>query len=278
MHVRAFALGKPVAAQKAIEREADTVQLFASNPRQWKLPNIDADADQVLVEELRAANVGPTFLHLPYLVNLASPNAATRKLSINALEWTLDRAHSLGAAAVVVHAGQAVGDDRNRALRRQTTAIKKLLGTSARGPACALELTAGGRGAIASKFSDACEVLDVCDGHPRLRLCVDTCHLHASGYDVSTDEGVKETFEELDDDVGLDRLVLIHANDSRDERGSRRDRHWHIGEGRIGLSGFRAMVRHPDLQGIPFICETPGELPDDRRNVARLKGLRINKA
>jgi deoxyribonuclease-4 len=187
----------------------------------------------------------------------------------------LDRAYSLESAAVVVHAGQAVTHDRVKALRRQSRVIKKVLGTSLEGPFLALELTAGGKGAIASRFQEACEVLDICEGHPRLKLCVDTCHLHAAGYDLSNAGGVRETFEELDDQVGIDRLVLIHANDSRDDRGSRRDRHWHIGGGRIGLTGFKALMRYPALRGIPFICETPGALQDDRTNVALLKGLRI---
>ena len=143
-----------------------------------------------------------------------------------------------------------------------------------RGPKLVLELTAGGFGAVASRFDEAAELLDACDAHRRVGICVDTCHLQAAGYEMSTRSGVAQVVSELSMHIGLRRLVLIHTNDSRDPRGSRRDRHAAIGKGTIGQEGFRALVQHPKLQRIPLICETPGELRDDRLNIRRLKSFR----
>jgi deoxyribonuclease-4 len=138
-----------------------------------------------------------------------------------------------------------------------------------------LELTSGAPGHIASRFPAAAELLDACQGHESLGICIDTCHLHAAGYDVSSPAGVDETMAEFEEQIGWDRLQLLHANDARDPCGSRRDRHWHLGRGYIGQEGFRALVAHPRLARVPFICETPGDVTDDRRNLVFLKALRV---
>lgn len=273
IHVRGFAAGKPVAAARAIERGAETLQIFASNPRGWHLTAVDPIADRLFVRQLREENLRPLFIHAPYLVNLASPSPAVRRLSIRTLAWSLERAESLGSAGVVVHAGSGSSQRRSTVLRHLARSVSALLPED-RGPKLILELTAGGRGAVASRFAEAAEVLDACSGHGRLAFCVDTCHLHAAGYDITNEEGVASTISELLSTIGIRRLALIHTNDSRDVCGSRRDRHWHIADGSIGEPGFRALVRHPKLRRVPLICETPGELADDRLNVARLKSFR----
>lgn len=274
MHVRGFEAGRPVAVQRALERGAECIQIFASNPRMWRLPATNAEADRELRGEMRVHDVRPLFIHLPYLVNLASPTRSTRERSRRCIEWSMERAEALGAAGVVVHAGSAMGERRAAALRRQVRPILGVLGEGGRGPRYLVELTAGGRGAVASRFEEAAELLDACDGHARLGICIDTCHLHAAGYELSTAPAVAEVVERLASQVGLGRLGLIHANDSRDSRDSRRDRHWHVGEGHIGLAGFRALLGHPLLQAAPIVCETPGDLADDRRNLARLRRMR----
>ncbi|MGH2768896.1 MAG: TIM barrel protein, partial [Actinomycetota bacterium] len=142
-------------------------------------------------------------------------------------------------------------------------------------PRYLLELTSGAAGHIASRFPEAAQVLDACHGHPRLGLCVDTCHLHAAGYRMSGAEGVRELLEEMEREVGGSRLGLIHANDSLDPRGSGRDRHWHLGKGLIGREGFRALVSHPWMEEVPIVCETPGDAAADRRNIRFLKRLRL---
>lgn len=273
IHVRGFEAGKPVAVQRALERGAETIQIFASNPRQWRVPPISSEADEALSREAHSQDVGPLFIHAPYLVNLASPTHQTREQSIHMMEWTILRGAELGAQGVVVHAGQCVGGDRLEALRGAASSLCSLASVSERS-VLLLELTAGSKGAIASRISEAAEVLDACDGHPRLGICLDTCHLHAAGVSLSHHQAVDDLIGDVEAEVGIDRLGLVHTNDSMHPRGSRRDRHWHIGEGEIGLEGFRALLQHPSLTEIPMICETPGKLEEDRRNIATLKRLR----
>ncbi|MDQ4148594.1 MAG: deoxyribonuclease IV [Actinomycetota bacterium] len=274
IHVRGFDKGRPVAVSKALERGAETIQIFASNPRQWRLPPTSSEADSDLRQQMESHDVAPLFLHAPYLVNLASPIRQTREQSIRTLEWTMRRGAELGARGVVVHAGQCAGGDRAATLPAVASALSGLVDSAPAGPQLLLELTAGAEGAVANRLPEAGELLDACDRHPRLGLCLDTCHLHAAGVDLGGEEQVAALVKEIESEVGLDRVELLHSNDSLHPLGSRRDRHWHIGEGQIGLEGFRALVRHPALRTVPMICETPGELDEDRRNIAALKGLR----
>lgn len=274
MHVRGFDAGRPVAAAMALERGAEAVQIFTSNPRQWRVPPVDPAADAELKAQLAEAGLGPLFVHAPYLINLASPTEATRDASCRTIEWTMKRAAALGVDGVIVHAGHCVGRDRAEALACSAELICNLLGSAQPGPRLLLELTSGAKGAVASLLPQAAELLDKCGPRPNLGICLDTCHLHAAGYDLSGPVGVNHLLNEVEEFVGLDRLGLIHSNDSRDPRDSRRDRHWHVGEGEIGLEGFRALVAHPALAHTPFICETPGEVQDDRANIGVLKALR----
>ena len=272
--MRGFDGGRAVAVEKALERGAETIQIFASNPRQWRLPSTSVEADHDLREQMASCDVSPLFLHAPYLVNLASPSDETRERSFRTLEWTMERAAELGACGVVVHAGQRAGGPRPPGLAAVVTAVSDLLESAPAGPRLVLELTAGAEGAVANRLPEAGELLDACHGHPRLGLCLDTCHLHAAGVDLRGEQEVEAFVKEVESEVGLDRLALLHANDSPYPLGARRDRHWHIGEGAIGREGFRALVRHPGLREVPVICETPGKLQEDRRNIATLKALR----
>jgi deoxyribonuclease-4 len=274
IHVRGFAAGKPVAVARALERGAETIQIFASNPRSWRLTAVNPETDREFVRQMKRRDVKPLFIHVPYLVNLAASSPRFRRLSMRTLAWTLQRADSLHAAGVVVHAGSASTQRRTAVLRRIGRTISVLLPED-RGPKLILELTAGGFGAVATRFDEVAELLDACDGHRRIAICVDTCHLQAAGYEMSTTQGVHQMVAELVTHAGMRRLALIHTNDSRDPQGSRRDRHAAIGRGTIGREGFRALVQHPNLQRIPMICETPGELREDRLNIARLKSMRL---
>ena len=277
IHVRGFDSGRPVAVEKARERGAETIQIFASNPRQWRLPAIDPEADLELRRQMAEYDVAPLFLHAPYLANLASPAPATAEASFRTVEWTLERAAALGAAGVVVHAGQCVGGERAAALTQSARAICRLMDAAPAGPRLMLELTAGSRGAVASRCAHIEELLDLCGRHERLGVCLDTCHLYATGYDLASSSGFEELVAELEQ-FGLGRVGLVHTNDSRDPLGSRRDRHWHVGEGQIGLEGFRKLVGHPAFRQTPLICETPGELEEDRINIGLLKRLRDEAA
>ncbi len=274
MHVRGFDTGKPVAPAKALERGAEAVQIFASNPRQWRVPEVDPSTDTEFREQMAKAGLGPLFLHAPYLVNLASPTATIREASYRTVEWTLRRAAALEADGVVIHAGHCVGRERCDGVEDSAALLTALLMRAPEGPRLLIELNSGAKGAVASHLEQAAELLEACGWHPKLGICLDTCHLHAAGYDITCRDGIDLLVDGIEEFIGLKRLVLIHTNDSRDPRSSRRDRHWHVGQGEIGASGFRALVEHPALSGVPFVCETPGELGDDRANLAFLKGLR----
>lgn len=277
IHVRGFEAGKPVAVEWALQRGAETIQIFASNPRQWRLPAVDPQADIRLRDQLAEHDIGPLFIHSPYLVNLASPTPATGQASCRTVKWTLERAAALDVAGVVVHAGHCVGGERSRALQQSAERLCRLLDEAPAGPKVLIELTAGAKGAVASRLPQLQQLLDACGGHERLGVCLDTCHMWAAGYDLKDPDAVEGLVAELKE-VGLHRLELIHTNDSRDPLDSRRDRHEHIGSGQIGIEGFANLIEHPALAGVPLICETPGQAPDDRRNVAALKRLRDRKS
>lgn len=250
---------------------AEAVQIFASNPRGWAASRVRPSLDARVRARMGQEGLGPLFVHAPYLVNLASPDPVFRRRSIGALVWTMRRAAALGARGVVVHAGAAGPTPRATALRRLRAGVRRALAVP--GPDLVIELTAGGAGTLASRWRQAAEVLDALDGHPRARLCLDTCHALAAGYDITGPAGMRSFLREMRREVGAARLALVHANDSRDPPGSRRDRHWHVGEGAIGAEAFRALMRDPAVRRVPVIVETPGGLAGHARNIARLREL-----
>jgi deoxyribonuclease-4 len=234
---------------------AECVQVFVSNPRGWApspgRPEQDAAFRRGAAERrLRA------FVHAPYLVNLGSPTEATVRQSVDTLWHTVERAEAIGAEGVVFHAGSAVGPDRYvAALRDMGRLLRPLL--DAGGPRLLVEPTAGGGRALAATVADLGPFFDAVDGHPALGVCLDTCHLWAAGHDLARRGGTTAMLDELVATVGPGRLGLVHANDSRDGRGTRRDRHANIGAGEIGAGAFRALFTHPATSGVPLVIETP---------------------
>jgi deoxyribonuclease IV len=264
-------LERAVANARAAGCEA--FQVWASNPRTWALPPDDPTRDQRFRDLVAEAGLGPVFVHVPYLVNLASTNEQSARRSRAMLAATLARAGGMGVAGVVVHAGYETGGGRPRALAATRDALLDVVGGDGAGPVVALELTADGKGSLASRFEQVAELLAACDDHPSLAVCLDTCHAHAAGYDLTGHSAATATVDQLVAAVG-GRVALVHANDTREPRGARLDRHWHVGEGLIGDDGFAAVLAHPGLSGAAVITETPGEQADHARNVARLKRLR----
>jgi deoxyribonuclease-4 len=254
---------------------AEAVQVFVSNPRGWATNDRGAEPD----EEFRAACAAgriPVFVHAPYLVNLASPSDTTRRRSAQAMRYAFLRARRLGARAVVVHAGSAV-DPGSRAagLGRLRAEVTPLLGElTGDDPALLIEPTAGGGAPLACNVADLESVFEALDAHPKLGVCLDTCHAFAGGTDLSAPGGVRRWLNELVSAVGKGRLGLVHANDSRDSVGSMRDRHARIGTGGIGSEPFAELFRHPATAGVPVVIETPGEAPDQAHDIALLKSLR----
>jgi deoxyribonuclease-4 len=246
------------AAERARDIGAQCLQLFVKSPSQWRF----AALDDATVARFRATAAGadlhPLIGHASYLVNLASPDgdlyAKSRACVLE--EW--DRAERLGLVGLVLHPGSHTASGEAAGLRRIARALDWL---HRRRPDAAcrilIETTAGAGSMLCGQMGHLAAVLDACEAAPRLGVCIDTCHLWAAGYDVASADGLDETLAALDSAAGLARLACVHANDAKGERGSHLDRHEHIGRGRIGRDGFRRMLRHPALRGLPWILETP---------------------
>jgi deoxyribonuclease-4 len=258
----------------------ESLQVFVSNARGWAPPPVDPAGDERFRADLAEAGLGPLFVHAPYLVNFASASPVTRERSSQAVAAALAKAAGIGAAGVVVHAGQALATGRTAGLALARAALLPLadaIDAPAGGPDLVLELTAGTRGALAARFEEMAELLAACDHHPRLKVCMDTCHAQAAGYDLGDPAGATKALDELFATLG-DRVVLIHANDSRDPVGAGRDRHCPIGTGTIGDQGFAAILAHPGLATLPVITETTGDPTQMATDLTRLNRLRPARA
>lgn len=261
----------------AEEIGAEAVQVFVSSPRGWA----SAAGDPARDEAFRRACVQrrtPVFVHATYLVNFGSPTEATRLKSVESVRGALRRGRRLGARGVVFHAGSAVDPgDREQALGRLGGLLLPLLEElTEEDPDLLVELSVGGGAALAATVQELGPFLAAVDGHPRLGVCLDTCHAFAAGHDLAAPGGVRRTLNTLRTTVGRGRLKLIHANDSLDPCGSGRDRHAGIGVGRIGTDPFAELFRHPSTHGVPVIVETPGKREEHARDVALLKALRAS--
>lgn len=258
----------------AREIGAEVIQLFASNPRGWAPATGDPAGDEAF-RVVCAEGKLPVFVHAPYLVNFASPVETTRRRSVESVRAALARGRRLGARAVVVHAGSAVDGGRDAGLARLRESLLPLLDDLGDGdPAVLIEPTAGGGQPLAATVAELSPYFAALEEHPRLGVCLDTCHAHAAGHDLASPGGVRTLLTALVKSVGRGRLQLVHANDSKDPVGSRRDRHTGIGTGRIGTDSFVELFRHPATRNVPVIVETPGTAADHARDIALLKRLR----
>ncbi len=250
---------------------AEAIQVFVSNPRGWALTQGDPAEDAELA---RRASDLPVFVHASYLVNLASPDPKTAELSAASVRHALRRGAEIGARGVVVHTGSAVRSDRAAALCQVRELLLPLLdGIGELGPDVLLESMAGQGQLLCAAVADFGPYLDALDRHPRAAVCLDTCHAYAAGQDLAAPGGVITALDALHTAAGPGRLKLVHANDSKDPCGSRRDRHENIGAGHIGAAPFGELLGHPLTAGVPFIIETPGPAAAHARDVATLKRL-----
>lgn len=265
--------GRPAGAiDSALARGCEAFQIFASNPRAWAAPRVDDERAEEFRRRRDETGLGPAFAHSSYLVNIASPDEAFRRRSAELARAELELVEALGADGLVVHAGAGGAGERGSSVARAADSVRGILGEGD-GPPVVLELTAGGAGTVASTIPQAAELVAALDDHPRVRLCLDTCHLFAAGYGLDSEEGTAATFAELRTHGLADRLVLVHANDTRDPRGSRRDRHEHPGEGFIGEDGFRAILARPEVREVAVLIETRGKTQEHRRDVENLRRL-----
>ncbi|HEY5836395.1 deoxyribonuclease IV [Streptomyces sp.] len=257
---------------------AETVQVFVANPRGWATPPGDPRQDEEFRTRCAEFDM-PSYVHAPYLINFGSHTEATVDLSVVSLRHSLRRARQIGALGVVVHTGSATGGrERAVALAQIRERVRPLLDelTHEDDPWLLLESTAGQGSSLCSLAADLGPYLDALDRHPRLGLCLDTCHAFAAGHDLAVPGGVARLLDELSAVAGEGRLKLIHANDSKDVCGSRRDRHANIGAGHIGAQPFRALMRHPATRDVPLIIETPGGPEGHAADVKLLKELRAD--
>jgi deoxyribonuclease IV len=244
---------------------ARAVQVFVGNPRGWKLTPGDPGQDARFTAGCAERGV-PSFIHTPFLVNVGSPTEATVEQSIATIEHNLARGAQLGCQGVVVHAGSAVGEDRYEdALGQLHERLLPVLEAAPDdGPRLLIEPTAGGGRSLAATVQDLGPYLAALEHHPLVGVCFDTCHAWAAGHDVSVPGGMTATLDALEATVGPGRLGLVHANDSLDECGSKRDRHTTIGAGTIGggaygTGPFAELLTHPSMAGVPVVVETPSE-------------------
>ncbi len=259
----------------AREIGAAAVQVFVSNPRGWAPSAGDPAHDEAFRRRCSDDRI-PAFVHAPYLVNFGSPTQVTLDRSIEAVRHALRRGAAIGAAGVVVHAGSAVaGAHRDVALAQLRERLLPVLDeVPDNGPRLLVEPTAGGGQALAATVQDLGAWFAQLDNHPRLGVCLDTCHAFAAGHDLAAPGGMKRTLDALVKAVGRGRLALVHANDSKDPLGSARDRHAGIGDGHIGKDPFAELFRHPATRNVPVIVETPGDAAAHRRDIELLCSLR----
>jgi deoxyribonuclease-4 len=267
--------GLRAALERARRFDADVVQVFVSNPRGWAPAAGTPDVDAAF-REACAADGRVVYVHAPYLVNLGSPTALTAERSVASLRHAVARGAAIGATGVVFHAGSAGAPGRRAASLAQTRSLLlPVLDEAARaGVQVLVEPTAGGGAALAATVDDLREWLDAVGAHDALRVCVDTCHLHAAGHDLGSAAGARRVLDALDRSLPAGLVALVHANDSKDPAGSRRDRHEAIGDGTIGVAPLGELFRHRLTRGVPVLIETPGDDERHRRDVATLKRLR----
>jgi deoxyribonuclease IV len=249
--------GLPKAIERAEERRCEAIQIFNQSPRMWRPTRYGDDDFAEFREAMDSSRVDVVAIHMIYLINPAAKDKEMRRKSLDSLTHALRVGDGIGALGVVVHPGALKDDTRTNARKRAIGLIKEAL---ARSESCPIiyENTAGSPQLLGRDFDETAELIDKTGGPKRLGLCIDSCHLYATGYDVATPEGMKELVDEIDAKVGLKQLKLLHVNDSRDERGSNRDRHAPIGKGEIGRKGFRAFMGEPRIQGVPAVLEGPG--------------------
>ena len=254
----------------------DTIQIFSKNQQQWRgKPLTDQDIAQFKAEQQRTG-FGPIVVHDSYLINLASPSDELWEKSIAAFADELERCAALGIPYLVTHPGAHTGSGEEAGLLREAEALNRLFEQSTGGDVMVLlETTAGQGSCLGHRFEHLARLIELSRRPQRLGVCVDTCHILAAGYDIRTAEACAATLAEFDRVVGVERIKAFHLNDSQKDLGSRVDRHAHIGQGCVGLEGFRAIVNDPRFAGLPMILETPkgDDLAEDIENLAKLRDL-----
>lgn len=261
---------------KAIEEAkaagSDCIQIFAGNPRAFRLSVYDAKTWDEFRRLRDQHDVRPVVIHTSYLINLATASPNLHSLSEQLVAHDLEFASKAGIEYVNTHLGSYGAQDRAIGFRRVCDTIRRLIAAAPPGPMLLLENSAGAGNLCGGTLDELGAILREVDS-PRVGACIDSAHAWASGYDLASEEGFGEFLRALKRHIGLRRVRALHVNDTQVELGAKRDRHWHVAQGRIGAEGFRRLLAVPGLQHAAAICETPKTPKDDARNVAMVRRL-----
>jgi deoxyribonuclease-4 len=261
-------------AERAELRGCETIQLFSRNPRGWKYSPLGEKNIEEFRSSIKSSGLFPVFLHLPYLPNLAYQQSKFYSRSINAVATDLERAEQLGAQYLIIHIGHRMESSEDEAIEAVSQGINQAFEKVKNPVILLMENTAGQGTEIGYTFDQIKKIIERVHDHQRMGVCLDTAHSFEAGYDLSNKDGLERTLETFDQSIGLKRLRLLHLNDSKTPLGSRKDRHWHIGEGYIGLEGFRNLINHPLLRHLPGIMETPRkDTVEDLQNMEVIRSL-----
>jgi deoxyribonuclease IV len=274
-------LGTTGGASNAVERAkeigANTFQIFSSSPRMWRAPKVDPKQAERMRELRAKLDVGPLVIHTSYLVNVCSQSGEVREKSIGAFRGEIERALQLGAEYLVLHPGSWKGLTREEGLKLAAESIERAidgLAWQGTGFHILIENTAGAEFSLGGSFEQVAELVERLKAHAPVGVCLDTCHTHVAGYDLVTTEGYAETMNLIAATVTFDAVRVWHCNDAKAAKGSKLDRHTHIGEGTMGLEPFRWILNDPRFDHCAFVAETPVDEPgDEERNVRMLKSL-----
>jgi deoxyribonuclease-4 len=266
------------ALNRARDLGCNTMQIFSRNPQSWRNNFLGPEDIEEFNKRKEEFGIKPIFIHIPYLINLASPNPRLYEASIRAYIEDIQEAHNLKADYIVTHMGSHKDTSETAGIRRLIRALNRILeNTKDTKVNILLENTAGSGSWLGYKFSHQRKILQGLKQKERVGFCFDTAHAYLAGYDISTPEGLKKTLDEIDKLMGIELIKLIHLNDAKNKLGSHRDKHEHIGKGNIGLEGMERIINHPRLRNVPFILETPKKTEqDDIMNLNTVRRLRQN--
>ncbi len=263
------------AVDRAVKLSCTTFQVFTRSPRSWRFKELNPEACQAFITKRQAAKLQPVFAHMPYLPNLSSSDEDIYRKSVNTLTEELKRCSCLNIPYLITHCGSHKGKGADVGREQICNALEQAYKEYPTSAQVLLENTGGGKSSMGNTFEDLERILD-CLGsnvNRKVGICLDTCHAFVAGYELRTPKAIENLVHKIAE-LGLDRLKVIHANDSMSDKGSRLDRHQHIGEGYIGMEGFKAILHHPDLRNLPFILETPRtSYEDDLRNLQTMQKL-----
>jgi deoxyribonuclease-4 len=274
-------LGTAGGASNAVERAreigANTFQIFSSSPRMWRAPKVDPKQAERMRELRAKLDVGPLVIHTSYLVNVCSQSEEVREKSVGAFRGEIERALALGAEYLVLHPGSWKGLTRDEGLKLAAESIERAiegLPWQSTPFHILIENTAGAEFSLGGSFEQVAELVERLKAHAPVAVCLDTCHTWVAGYDIVSPEGYEETMKLAASTVTLEAVRVWHCNDAKAAKGTKLDRHEHIGEGTMGLEPFRRLLNDPRFAHSAFIAETPVEEPsDEERNVRALKSL-----